>query len=123
MIIGYAVVAALALQVAGGAVKLARAPAKVLPQHGLLGPATFVAGCLCIAIAAYFEYMEYEYQPAGTTWTIVEAAAVWATLAALLVAVFAQHRALAAKDHIADDDASPLPLEEEGAYGDLGALN
>ena len=123
VLIGYAVVAAVALQVAGGAFKLARAPAKVLPQHGLLGPATVVAGCLCIAIAAYFEYMEYIYQPPGTTWTMGEAAAVWVALAVLIAAVFT-HRALSDKAHIAEDEAQQLPLEEDGAYNDLGgALN
>jgi hypothetical protein len=118
VVIGYAVVAAVALQVAGGAVKLTRAPTKVLPQHGLLGQATFVGGCACIAIAAYFEYAEYEYQPAGTTWTLGEASAVWVALAALLFAVFG-HRALAGDSHVTDEDAQPL--EEDGAYDDLGA--
>jgi hypothetical protein len=119
VIIGYAVVAAVALQVAGGVTKLVRAPAKVLPQHGLLGLATFVAGCACIAIAAYFEYAEYKYQPAGTTWTLGEASVVWVALAALLAAVLG-NRSFANKDHVADDDAQPLE-EDGGAYDALGA--
>lgn len=120
VVIGYAVVAAVVLQVAGGATKLVRAPAKVLPQHGLLGVATFVAGCTCIAIAAYFEYAEYLYQPAGTTWTLGEACVVWAALAALLAAVLG-HRATVGKDHVTDDDAQPLEEDEDdhGEYDDL----
>ena len=119
VVIGYAVVAAVALQVAGGAVKLARAPAKVLPQHGLLGQATFVGGCACIAIAAFFEYAEYEYNPPGTTWTLGEASVVWVALAALLAAVFG-YRAFAGDEHVTDGDAQLL--EEDGAYDDLGEL-
>ena len=117
VIIGYAVVGAVLLQVAGGALKLMRSPLKFLHLHGYLGLATFVAGCTCIVIAAYFEYMEYEYQPAGTTWTLGEAIAVVVAIVLLLAAVFG-FRALASSAHVIDDDAQLL---EENTYDDLGA--
>ena len=91
VLIGWAVVAAVVAQAGTGAAKLAcAARGKVLPAHGAVGPAIWIAGFVCAAIAAWFEYAEKEYAPSGTTWTLLEAASVWVGLAALAAAVLAQ---------------------------------
>ena len=75
---------------------------------GKLGPVAWGGGLLCISLAAFFEYEEYKYKPAGTTWTIGEAVLVWVMLAGL-VALVSAHFALGAKRHL----HAPVPEEDD----------
>jgi hypothetical protein len=43
--------------------------ARVFAGHGVAGPVVGLLGMLNIALAAYFEYAEYQFKPAGTTWS------------------------------------------------------
>ena len=66
---------------------------------GKLGPIVWLLGMTGIALATYFEYMEYEYKPAGTTWTIGQAALIWVLLAGL-VGLVSAHFAVGSKRHL-----------------------
>lgn len=113
VLIGWIVVAAVVAQAGAGVAKLVCAARgkKWLPVHGVAGPAIWLGGFVCAAIAAWFEYAEYEYSPPGTTWTIEEAASVWVGLAALAVALIAQLW-LGDTQHLTAD-AEILPADDE----------
>ena len=124
VLIGWAVVAAVVAQAGAGAAKLVCAARgkKWLPAHGIAGPAIWVAGFVCAAIAAWFEYAEYKYNAPGTTWTIAEAASVWVGLAALAAAALAQLW-LGSTQHLTAD-AEILPAfdgEDDGSNSDYYA--
>ena len=70
-----------------------------LPTSGKLGPIVWLLGMSGIALATYFEYMEYKYKPAGTTWTIGQAALIWVLLAGL-VGLISTHFAVGSKRHL-----------------------
>ncbi len=74
-----------------------RAPARA--RAGKAGPLAWGGGLICISLAAFFEYEEYKYKPAGTTWTIGEAVLVWVMLAGLS-ALVVSHFALGSKRHL-----------------------
>ena len=82
-----------------------RAPPSALPltrsraRAGKVGPFVWAGGLLNICLAAFFEYEEYKYKPAGTTWTIGEAVLVWVMMAGLFALVGA-HAVLGSKRHI-----------------------
>lgn len=126
VLIGWCVVAAVVAQAGAGAAKLAcAARGKAwLPAHGIAGPAIWLAGFVCAAIAAWFEYAEYEYNPPGTTWTIGEAASVWVGLAALAAAVLAQLWLASTQHLVADAELLPADDGEDGAKaGDYARLS
>ena len=70
-----------------------------LAPTGKLGAFVWLLGMFGIAIAAYFEYMEYKYKPAGTTWTIGQAALIWVLLSGL-VGLVCTHFAVGTKRHL-----------------------
>jgi hypothetical protein len=67
-------------------------------RSGKLGPIVWLLGMTGIALATYFEYMEYKYKPTGT-WTIGQAALIWVLLAGL-VGLVSTHFAVGSKRHL-----------------------
>jgi hypothetical protein len=68
-------------------------------RAGKIGPVVWFCGLLCICLAAWFEYQEKNYKPAGTTWTVGEAVLVW-VLVALLFVLVSSHFIFGPKKHI-----------------------
>lgn len=101
--IGLIALGGAALQASAGLYKFVAATrdrAAVLRVHGTLGPVVWIAGLLCVCLAAWFEYLE-----GAGHWTIGQATAIWLGVAALAGAVLALMR-FGTRNHVMAGDGA-----------------
>ena len=115
VIVGYITISCL-LIVAGAGLLTAHRPSPLLKRvHPVAGKLVWAGGLFCLAIAAWFEYMEKDYKPPGTTWTAATLGSVWGGLVLLVVAMGVTFR-------FTDKAALYLELGEGGEGGKEDSL-
>lgn len=67
--------------------------------HGMVGPAVWIIGLVCIGLAGWFEYQE-----GPGHWTLGQAVAIWVLLIALAASVLL-HLYKGNRDHVNDNSA------------------
>lgn len=113
VVLGYTVLAGLALQVLAGLYKFVQRTkygesGDKLTLHGRVGPVVWLLGLVCIALAAYFEWQEKAFKAPGTTWGLGTAVTVWLGLATVVGLVVA-HVHLASSSHFVE----PIPEDDD----------
>lgn len=105
-------------------VKLTRDGQRTLLAHGKLGPAVWMGGLLCIALAAWFEYQE-NFTEHKIRWLLPQVIAIWAGLLVLAVAVCV-HLYIGSRAHIAPESKALglgydeySPMQEDTVYADI----
>lgn len=101
VVIGLIAVIAVALQTAAGlykAVQLEKTRERVLAWHGIVGPFIWLCGITCVALAAYFEYMEKD-MVGKTAWTLQQMILILVALV-VLVSLVTVHLRCGTKRHV-----------------------
>jgi ABC-type sugar transport system permease subunit len=104
VVIGLIAVIAVALQTAAGlykAVQLEKTRERVLAWHGVVGPLIWLCGITCVALAAYFEYMEKDVT-GKTAWTLQQMILILVALV-VLVSLVTVHLRCGTKRHVVSD--------------------